>query len=126
MEHIDELIIGIDPGNRIGISIFYLRYEIESIVLTSPKIVTNFISMLLNEINSRNKIVRIGNGNLIMAKYIAWTIKSQFKDLVRVEIVNEYGTSLPYKIEVNRRGVRDKASAKVIAFRNGEIFKIDR
>ena len=34
--HDDQLTIGIDPGDRIGISIIYLHNEIDSIVESSP------------------------------------------------------------------------------------------
>ena len=39
----DQLTIGIDPGNRIGISIFYLHDEIESVVLSTIELTLNFI-----------------------------------------------------------------------------------
>jgi hypothetical protein len=96
----DQLTIGIDPGNRIGISIV----------------------TILSEIHAKKKIVRIGNGNINMAKSIAFVIKSNFKDLVHIEIVNEYGTSSIQKSESNRRILKDKSSARLIAFRNGKTF----
>ncbi len=60
----DQLTIGIDPGKRIGISIFYLYDEIESIVLSSIESVLDFIIKILSEIHARRKIVRIGDGNI--------------------------------------------------------------
>lgn len=118
----DQLTIGIDPGNRIGISIFYLYDEIESIVLSTIESALNFIIKILSEIHAKKKIVRIGNGNINMAKNIAFLIKSIFKDLVHIEIVNEHGTSAIQNTESNRRILKDKSSARLIAFRNGKIF----
>jgi hypothetical protein len=118
----DQLTIGIDPGNRIGISIFYLYDEIESVVLSTIESALNFIVTILSEIHAKKKIVRIGNGNINMAKSIAFVIKSNFKDLVHIEIVNEYGTSSIQKSESNRRILKDKSSARLIAFRNGKTF----
>lgn len=118
----DQLTIGIDPGNRIGISIFYLYGEIESVVLSTVESALNFIVTILSEINAKKKIVRIGNGNIKMAKDIAFLIKSNFKDLVHIEIVNEYGTSSIQNSESNRRILKDKSSARIIAFRNGKRF----
>jgi hypothetical protein len=63
-----------------------------------------------------------------MARSIAFLIKANFKDLVHVEIVNEHGTSSIQNNESNRRILKDKSSARLIAFRNGKIFdpKLDR
>ena len=118
----DQLIIGIDPGNRIGISIFYLYDEIETVVLSTIESAMNFIFTILSEIHAKKKIVRIGNGNISMAKSIAFLIKSKFKDLVNVEIVNEHGTSSIQNSESNRRILKDKSSARLIAFRSGKTF----
>ncbi|MGI0052372.1 MAG: hypothetical protein ACRD8K_11610 [Nitrososphaeraceae archaeon] len=124
----DQLTIGIDPGNRIGISIFYLHDEIESVVLSTIELTLNFIIEVLSEIKAKKKIVRIGDGNINMARSIAFLIKANFKDLVHVEIVNEHGTSSIQNNESNRRILKDKLSARLIAFRNGKIFdpKLDR
>ena len=124
----DQLTIGIDPGNRIGISIFYLHDEIESVVLSTIELTLNFIIEVLSEIKAKKKIVRIGDGNINMARSIAFLIKENFKDLVHVEIVNEHGTSSIQNNESNRRILKDKSSARLIAFRNGKIFdpKLDR
>jgi hypothetical protein len=124
----DQLTIGIDPGNRIGISIFYLHDEIESVVLSTIELTLNFIIEVLSEIKAKKKIVRIGDGNINMARSIAFLIKTNFKDLVHVEIVNEHGTSSIQNNESNRRILKDKSSARLIAFRNGKIFdpKLDR
>lgn len=118
----DQLTIGIDPGNRIGISIFYLYDEIESVVLSTIESTVNFIIKILSGINAKKKIVRIGDGNINMARTIAFVIKSNFKDLVHIEIVNEYGTSSIQNNESNRRILKDKSSARLIAFRSGKIF----
>ena len=118
----DQLTIGIDPGNRIGISIFYLHDEIESVVLSTIELTLNFIIEVLSEIKAKKKIVRIGDGNINMARSIAFLIKTNFKDLVHVEIVNEHGTSSIQNNESNRRILKDKSSARLIAFRNGKIY----
>jgi hypothetical protein len=118
----DQLTIGIDPGNRIGVSVIYYHNEIESFVETSPESAVDLVSIILNDVSSKKKIVRIGDGNIDMARKIAWMIKSRFKESVQVEIVDEYGTSLPRNTETNRRGARDKSSARAIALRNGRLF----
>jgi hypothetical protein len=121
--HDDQLTIGIDPGVRIGISVIFLHNEIESIVESSPESAIKLVSHLLSRIRSNKKIVRIGNGNITMARQIALIIKTKFKELVDVEIVDEHGTSQLQNTDTNRRGARDKASARAIALRRGRPFK---
>jgi hypothetical protein len=122
--HDDQLTIGIDPGDRIGISIIYLHNEIESIVESSLMSTIHLISALLSGIMSKKKIIRIGDGNIDMAERLANMIKLKFMDVVEIEIVDEYGTSLPRNIDINRRGIRDRSSARAIALRKGRPYKI--
>ena len=121
-QHDDQLTIGVDPGDRIGISVIYLHDEIDSFVESSPQSAVQLISTLLLGIDSKKKIVRLGDGNFAISKQIGLMIKGQFNDLVRVEIVDEHGTSLPKYIDANRRGERDRSSARVIALRDGRHF----
>jgi hypothetical protein len=121
----DQLIIGIDPGNRIGISGIYLHHEIASAVVeSSPQDAINHVAAMLGGIESRKKVVKIGDGNIAMATQIASILKMRFKDGISIEIVDEHGTSLPQNTDANRRGVRDRASARTIAFRSGKIFTL--
>lgn len=119
----DQLIIGIDPGSRIGISAIYLHHEISSAVIeSSVQDAINHVAAILGGIESRKKVVKIGDGNISMAMQIAHNLKMKFKDRVSIEIVDEHGTSLPQYTDANRRGIRDKSSARVIAFRSGKSF----
>ena len=121
--HDDQLTIGVDPGERIGVSVIYLRDEVDSFVEYSSYSAFKIISVLLSGIESTKKIVRIGDGDFSIAKQIAIMLHQKFQDLVHVEIVNEYGTSLPKFLDSNRRGIRDKSSARAIALRKGRIFR---
>jgi hypothetical protein len=121
----DQLIIGIDPGSRIGISAIYLHQEIASAVVeSSPQDAINHVAAMLGGIESRKKVVKICDGNIAMAIQIARTLKMKFKDSVSIEIVDEHGTSLPQNTDANRRGVRDRSSARAIAFRSGKSFTL--
>jgi hypothetical protein len=120
----DLLTIGIDPGKRIGVSIMYMHNEIACFVESSPSRVVQLVSGLLAGIDSKKKTVRIGDGDLYMARLIATFLKLRFGNLVDIEIVDERGTSLPHNTGKNRRGVRDISSARKIALRNGRIFKL--
>lgn len=121
----DQLIIGIDPGSRIGISAIYLHHEIASAVVeSSPQDAISHVAAMLGGIESRKKVVKIGDGNITMAIQIARMLKMKFKDSVSIEIVDEHGTSLPQNTDANRRGVRDRSSARAIAFRSGKSFTL--
>ena len=121
----DQLNIGIDPGSRIGISAIYLHHEIASAVVeSSPQDAINHVAAMLGGIESRKKVVKIGDGNITMAIQIARMLKIKFKDSVSIEIVDEHGTSLPQNTDANRRGVRDRSSARAIAFRSGKSFTL--
>lgn len=116
----DQLVIGIDPGTRIGISVIYLHEEIASMLESSPRGAVEQVAALVGSISSRKKIVRIGDGNITMARQMAWALKKRFGDNIQVEIVDEHGTS--QNTEANRRGLRDRWSARTIAFRTGRAF----
>lgn len=118
----DRLTIGIDPGSRIGISAIYLDQELLSEVGTSPFDAVEQVSAMIGGIDSRKKVVRIGDGDIRMARQIARMLKFRFHDNVNVEIVDEHGTS--QNADANRRGARDRSSARTIAFRTGREFAL--
>ena len=121
----DQLIIGIDPGSRTGISAIYMHHEIASAVVeSSPQDAINHVAAMLGGIESTKKVVKIGDGNIAMAIQIARMLKMKFKDSISIEIVDEHGTSLPQNTDANRRGVRDRSSARAIAFRRGKSFTL--
>jgi hypothetical protein len=118
----DQLVIGIDPGKRIGISILYYNFELDKIIVLSVQSAIEKISLILSAIPSQKKIVRIGDGSLTLSYEIAKILKDYFKDKIIIEIVDEYGTSIRQGSDINRRGIRDVSSARKIAFRNGRIY----
>jgi hypothetical protein len=118
----EQLVIGIDPGKRIGISILYCQFELDKIIMSSVHATIERISFILSSIDSPTKIVRIGDGSLALSHQIAGILNSNFKDKVIIEIVDEYGTSIRQGTEKNRGGIRDMSSARKIAFRKGKIW----
>lgn len=115
------LCIGIDPGQRIGVSIIYCNREIDSFVESSPYAVISKVSNLFSKINAVTKILRIGDGDRDMAAKIALKILRRSNDII-VEIVDERKTSNSTDIGINRRGFRDRSAAKLIALRKGQPF----
>jgi len=73
-----NLIIGIDPGQQIGLSVFYLGKEIESSVHSSIEELVFHIIGILGNLRAKRKIIKIGNGNMEIAKKIEKMLNLRF------------------------------------------------
>ena len=117
------LIIGIDPGLRIGLSIFYYGKEIESSFYSSIEKLVLHIILILGGLRAKRKIIKIGNGNMPIAKNIVNMLNLKFCSSFELEFVDEQRTSLKIK-NFNQRGKRDMLSAKYISQREGYRYFI--
>ncbi len=116
--HENSLVIGIDPGNRIGLSVFYFQKEIESATYTSLDDLISHVVKILAGLKAERKIVKIGNGNMKIARQITERLNLSFCSHFELEFVDEHKTSLKKK-NYNKRGERDRMSAKYIIQREG-------
>lgn len=114
----DILLFGIDPGQRIGLSILYYEKEIENSFYSSIDDLVNHIVQVLHGLNTSRTVVKIGNGNMEIAKKITQHMSYKFSSSFELEIVDEKNTSLKIKNH-NQRGKRDMLSAKYISQREG-------
>lgn len=114
----NELIIGIDPGQRTGLSVFYYGQEIERSIYTSVDLLVSHVTNILAELKATKKIVKIGNGNMSLAKKITSALNLRYCSDFELEFVDERKTSLKIK-NYNQRGKRDMMSAKYITQREG-------
>jgi hypothetical protein len=113
-----SLVIGIDPGSRIGLSIFYYEKEIESSFYTSIDDLVSHIVKILAGINAQKKVVKVGNGTMRIARNIVNSLNLQFCSHFELEFVDEHKTSLKIR-NYNKKGERDKISARCITQREG-------
>ncbi|MFN3653951.1 MAG: hypothetical protein ACK4TO_01310 [Candidatus Nitrosotenuis sp.] len=113
-----ELLIGIDPGQRIGLVVMYLGKEIERGLYTSPDELASHVAKILGGLRAEKKIVKIGNGNMQVAKQITSLLNLKFCSHFELEFVDEQKTTRKIK-NYNKRGERDMMSAKYIAQRQG-------
>jgi len=60
-----DLVFGVDPGQRIGLSVFYYEKEIESSFYSSVEELVFHIIEILSGLRAKRKI---GNGNMKIAK----------------------------------------------------------
>ena len=116
--HHGSLVIGIDPGSRIGLSIFYHEKEIESSIYTSVDDLISHIVKILVGLNGKRKVVKVGNGNMEIARQITNLLNLRFCSHFELEFVDERKTSLRVR-NYNKRGERDKISARYITQREG-------
>jgi|TARA_B100000959_G_C14988915_1_gene626868 hypothetical protein len=112
------LIMGIDPGQRIGLSIFYYGKEIENSFDSSVEKLVFHIIGVLGGLRAKRKIIKIGDGNMEIATQIVDMLNLHFCSSFELEFVDEHKTSLKIK-NFNQGGKRDMLSAKYISQRNG-------
>ena len=113
------MVVGIDPGSRIGAAAFLGETRLASQTFNSKNGVVTWVERLLEKVPSKRLVIRIGDGDPESATWIA----KEFEALVpgaAVEIVDESGTSRGG----STRGLqKDQGSAARIAFRRGIVFK---
>ena len=114
----DHLILGVDPGERNGLSIFYYGIEIEKSFHTSIEGLVFHIIQILGGLRAKRKILKIGDGNMKIAIQIVRMLNLKFCSSFELEFVDEQKTSLKIK-NFNQRGKRDMLSAKYISQREG-------
>jgi len=119
----DWFVVGIDPGERTGIAAFINQREIETLVLPTFEATLARVSELIDNAPDIRKIVKIGRGNLYLAKTIARIIEARYKDCVKINLVNENGTSVLKRRGNFGRGTKDQRAARSIAFRDGQDYK---
>ncbi|HUT05981.1 MAG TPA: hypothetical protein VMW74_04740 [Nitrosopumilaceae archaeon] len=118
-----DLVIGIDPVELIGLSVFYYGKEIESSFYSSREELVLHIIDILGNLRPKRKIIKIGNGNMDIAKKIEKLLNLRFCSSIELEYVDESNTTLKIK-NFNQRGKRDMLSAKFISQREGYRYSI--
>ena len=114
----DELLIGVDPGKRIGLSIYYYGREVEHSLHTSIEDLVSHLVRIFAGLRAKKKIIKIGNGNMKMARKITNLLNLRYCSDFEIEFVDEQKTSVKIK-NYNQRGKRDMQSAKYITRREG-------
>jgi hypothetical protein len=119
----DRFVVGIDPGERTGIAAFMNHIEVYSDVLGTIDDTIIRAKRLLDNAPKMRRIVKIGFGMPLLAEKIAFGLDSFYKsDQIRIQLVDERGTSSLYASGKSGLGTRDQRSAKLIAFREGRDY----
>mgnify|MGYP005661775665 FL=1 len=91
----ENLILEVDPCERTRLSFFYYEKEI-SYHISVEKLIFHIIRVL-GRLRSKRKIIKIGNGNMKIAKQIATMLNLKFHSSFELEFVDERKTSLKIK-----------------------------
>ena len=119
----DWFVVGIDPGERTGVAAFINHREVESSVFPTIEATLARVSALVDNAPDVRKIVKIGCGNIYLARRIARTLGTRYRDGVEINLVNESGTSVLKRKGNFVQGTRDQRAARLIAFRDGQHYK---
>ena len=114
----DIILVGIDPGKRTGLAVFYGRTKLAFSTFDSVGALSSRVGDFARGIPGGRLLVRIGNGNMEMAVRIADALRREVARAT-IELVDESGTSVASS---RMKGIqRDQVAAAKIAFRKGEV-----
>lgn len=114
----DTVLVGIDPGKRTGLAVFYGQRKLAFGTFESGAAVCARIAAFGRGIPGSRLLVRVGNGNGVLAAKMVELLKKQVPGAT-VEVVDESGTTVGSS---KLKGVqRDQAAAAKIAFRKGQV-----
>jgi len=112
------LLIGVDPGKRTGLAVFYGQIKLAFSTFDSPAAVVSRVAAFGRGVPSSRLLVRVGNGNRAMATRLVEGLRRAAPQAT-IEVVDESGTSTGSS---KMKGVqRDQVAAAKIAFRKGEV-----
>jgi hypothetical protein len=121
----ERVVIGIDPGEVLGLAVLADGKVIETGNCFSIKDTANKIGSILKNLK-RTPItsvsVKIGDGVPAYKEKLLRTLDEALSLDIMLESVSEAGTNRGFSEAKNRRGLRDIVSAIKIAGRNGQIY----
>jgi len=115
-----SLLVGIDPGSRIGVVVFYGGRELGARTVNLVEEVIGLLVKVSEGLPYSSLSVKIGGGEPRSAMRSARLMRERLSPSASIEVVDESGTS------AGRRGTigatRDERAATRIAFRKGRQF----
>jgi hypothetical protein len=115
-----NLLIGIDPGSRIGVVVFYGGRELGALTASSVDEVVDLLVIVANEVPHSSVSVKIGGGEPRSSLRLARLSRERLSPSASIEIVDESGTSAGKRGKIG--ATRDERAAVRIAFRKGVQF----
>ena len=115
-----NLVVGIDPGTRIGLAMFYGGRELGALTENSVEKSVDLVVALAKEVPCSSFSVKIGDGEPRSSKDLARSLREKLPSSASIEIVDESGTSTGKRGAIG--ATRDQRAAARIAFRKGAQF----
>ena len=115
-----SILVGIDPGSKIGIAMFYGGRELGTLSLNSVEKSVDSVVMLVGKVPHSTLSVKIGGGEPKSSIRLARLLRERLPAPASVEIVDESGTSVGKRRAIG--ATRDQRAAAMIAFRKGAQF----
>jgi len=122
-EAYEKIIMGIDPGEAIGLAAIADGKVIEESNCFSTKELIDAINKTIKNVDFSltSVAVKIGNGVPIYTDLLE-ALDDELPLKVELNVVSEAGTNRPLKENKRSRGIRHISSAKRIAARTGYVF----
>ncbi len=118
-ENKKTLLIGVDPGSRIGVVIFYGDSKLGSFTVESLDELRSRLGGVVRGIPSVKAMVRVGDGAPRLSKAISQMIRDEHPEVV-IEVVDERGTTTSRHRSDGL--TRDQGAAAKIARRKGVLL----
>jgi hypothetical protein len=125
-ERYEKLVVGIDPGDTIGVAVLADGRVVETGNCFSPEETVQQIKIVLkSSIGDRAEsiVIRVGDGVPSCEEKLLRLLDKALPKNIIFESVIEAGTNRSLSEAKNRRGLRDIASATKIAGRKGNLFQ---
>jgi hypothetical protein len=113
------MLIGVDPGARIGVVVFYGGSELGSFTVDSVDLLRSRLLGLVRGIPNAKVMVKVGDGAPRQSRSISQMIIGELPQAL-VEVVDERGTTASNRSA--RRSTKDESAAAKIARRRGTPF----
>jgi hypothetical protein len=115
-----NLLIGIDPGSRMGVVMFYGGREFGALTTNSAEKLVDLVVAVARDVPYSSLSVKIGGGEPRSSLLLARLLRERLPQPTSLEIVDESGTSGGKRGAIG--ATRDQRAAARIAFRKGVQF----
>jgi hypothetical protein len=116
-----DILIGVDPGSRLGLAIYYGDRRLAGLTFNSIENLMKFIVRAVRAIPSSSVVIKIGDGSPNLSRSIAKMAAEEVPG-ARIEIVDEKGTSVSRPEDGGLK--RDQNAAAKIALRKGILYEL--
>jgi hypothetical protein len=116
-----SLLIGIDPGSRIGLVIFYGGRELGALTTISAEKLVDLVATVVRDVPHSSLSIKIGGGEPKSSMRLARLLRQKLSPSASIEIVDESRTSGGKRGAIG--ATRDQRAAARIAFRKGIQFQ---